>query len=199
MSSFRFPSAVTLALALSLSASVAAQTPDDFAPEPGAWFSPFAPPEPLATEQERQRADGYDGFVNRLVEADCPGYFPFSGADPWGDDFQTGDYVHPRVVEACLDRQVVLFTPVVAGLLDTLYSQLRAVEAETRRTDSTLTDALLEYHAAWLQGRDAKCNYEAAQYLGGTGANYAWLSCNVVSLKEHRAWVEREIEQSIIQ
>ena len=38
-------------------------------------------------------------------------------------------------------------------------------------------DALREMQLAWIKYRDALCDYEAAQWGGGTGAGPAYLSC----------------------
>ena len=159
------------------------------------WFAPFEEPEPLTTADQQRQAEQYDGFLGRLVETGCPRLYASTGTDPWGDAFTTGDDVHPRVVEACLDRQIVLLTPIVSASLDALYDRLRSVELEAGREETVLSQALLDYHGSWLSASDSRCEYEAAQYLGGTGANYAWLSCNAEALTEHQAWVQNEIEQ----
>ena len=107
----------------------------------------------------------------------------------------SGRPFHIRTIENCLSKQIDVLTPTVATLLNDLYEMHRRTEREVAppHMDSVLTNGLVAVQEAWLQSREAQCEYEADQYLGGTGASYAWLSCNVAALKRHREWAENGV------
>ena len=182
------------ALGIWLTLPASAQSTAPFVPEAGSWFPPFdGPSNSPTTEAEEEEAAVYDAYLHLLAAADCPSTYPTSGTDPFGDPFEVGDVVHTRMIEACLDRRIVLMTPAVSSALDRLHAFVREIEADVAgpgRTD--LSDALVARHAAWLSATDAACTYEAERYLGGVGASLGWLECRARETEAYGRWLEEE-------
>ena len=80
----------------------------------------------------------------------------------------------------CLDRELSYWD----GRLNAAYAQVmakdKAVDAEMTALGSaapSLSESLRAMQRAWIPFRDASCDYERAQWGGGTGGGPATLSC----------------------
>lgn len=80
--------------------------------------------------------------------------------------------------------------------LNRFYQEARAVE---RAEDAEMAgatgyqsqaEALREMQRAWITFRDAKCDYERAQWGGGTGGGPAWLSCLMYETAEQALYLQ---------
>ncbi|SDI26948.1 lysozyme inhibitor LprI family protein [Aliiruegeria lutimaris] len=80
----------------------------------------------------------------------------------------------------CLDQELAFWD----ARLNAVYRQVmlrdKAEDAELAEIGATvpsLSEALREMQRAWIPFRDAACDYERAQWGGGTGGGPATLSC----------------------
>ncbi|NDR56415.1 lysozyme inhibitor LprI family protein [Aliiruegeria sabulilitoris] len=80
----------------------------------------------------------------------------------------------------CLDQELAFWD----ARLNAVYRQVmvrdKAVDAEMAEIGSSapsLSEALREMQRAWIPFRDASCDYDRAQWGGGTGGGPATLSC----------------------
>jgi len=80
-------------------------------------------------------------------------------------------------MSGCTDRERARWD----DWLNTAYRQLSAVlaaqDAQAPSYAPDQAEALRAMQRAWIAFRDAKCDHEAAQWGGGTGAGPARLSC----------------------
>lgn len=83
-------------------------------------------------------------------------------------------------MSGCLDRELTLWD----GLLNSYYktAQARARQADQENaqyggTAPSLSDALRDMQRAWIPFRDATCDFERAQWGGGTGGGPATYQC----------------------
>lgn len=74
----------------------------------------------------------------------------------------------------------------------------RALDAEMKaagRTTGSAAQALKDMHTAWLVYRTARCAYEQAQWMGGTGGGPATAACDMVETARHVLILEARIGQ----
>ena len=76
------------------------------------------------------------------------------------------------------------------GRLNETYQQLRAQHAQG---DAAVVDNLRDMQRAWLTYRDARCDYEYAQWGGGTGGGPAILACQMQTTAEQVFVLEQNL------
>lgn len=93
----------------------------------------------------------------------------------------------------CLDRELTLWD----GRLNAAYRDLMAAErrldAEAKAFGSSApprADALRAMQRGWIAFRDARCDYERAQWGGGTGGGPATLACLMQMTGEQALYLE---------
>lgn len=190
-------------LASSLLAFSVASAQSRNALETGRWFAGFesgsgeyvrAFAADSVSEEDRLAGIEYGRLIERLVQAECPSVYSFSGSDPGGGGaFTYGEEVFIRTFENCIRKRMDTLTPVVADSLETLYQVFTTPRSDQQVGFSWLADPLLQVHRAWLAGREAVCEYEASRFSGGTGATYGYLTCAIQELENHFAWVKQEL------
>lgn len=80
----------------------------------------------------------------------------------------------------CLDRELSFWDGILNRNYQTLRDKARATDAEMRRIGASVTDleqTLREMQRAWIVLRDATCDFERAQWGGGTGGGPATYAC----------------------
>ena len=80
----------------------------------------------------------------------------------------------------CLDRELAFWDGMLNQVYDTVRAKARAVDAEMEEIGATVPKtepALRDMQRAWIPFRDATCDFERAQWGGGTGGGPATLSC----------------------
>lgn len=79
----------------------------------------------------------------------------------------------------CLDYERAQWDGWLNSVYQTLYATLAAEDVDAPSFVPKQAEALREMQRAWIGFRDAKCDYEATQWGGGTGAGPATVSCHL--------------------
>jgi uncharacterized protein YecT (DUF1311 family) len=79
----------------------------------------------------------------------------------------------------CLDRERAQWDGWLNTVYQQLYAKLAAQDAQIQSYAPKQAEALRDMQRAWIEFRDAKCGYEAAQWGGGTGAGPAAVNCHL--------------------
>lgn len=80
----------------------------------------------------------------------------------------------------CLDQELSFWDDRLNAAYGQVMARDKAVDAEMKDLGSaapSLAEALRAMQRAWIPFRDASCDYERAQWGGGTGGGPATLSC----------------------
>ncbi|SHJ65630.1 Protein of unknown function [Shimia gijangensis] len=93
----------------------------------------------------------------------------------------------------CYDKELQYWD----GRLNAAYKRVRRdakeIDAEMKELGSAApsqAEALLAMQRAWIVFRDAKCDFERAQWGGGTGGGPATVSCHMVLTAEQALFLE---------
>jgi uncharacterized protein YecT (DUF1311 family) len=80
----------------------------------------------------------------------------------------------------CLDRELGWWDDRLNRVYGRLMAEEKATDAEMKRIGATvpsLSETLRAMQRAWIPFRDAACDYERAQWGGGSGGGPATLAC----------------------
>lgn len=77
----------------------------------------------------------------------------------------------------CLDAEYALWDAKLNEAYQFLRTEYQAPDADRFEGAPALADALRDMQRGWIGYRDARCEFEAAQWYGGTGASPAFLGC----------------------
>ncbi|RYH12366.1 lysozyme inhibitor LprI family protein [Tropicimonas sp. IMCC6043] len=83
-------------------------------------------------------------------------------------------------MNTCLDAELVFWDARLNAAYGAVMAKDEAVDAELAKLGSAappLAPALRAMQRAWITFRDARCDYEGAQWGGGTGGGPATLGC----------------------
>lgn len=130
-----------------------------------------------------------------LAETDDPRICIGLSANACMADTPGGDTTYG--MGGCLDAERAYWD----GRLNTAYGAVmmahKATDAEMQEIGasvSSLADALQDMQRAWIPYRDAACDYERAQWGGGTGGGPATLSCLMQITGEQALALEMRLE-----
>lgn len=97
-------------------------------------------------------------------------------------------------ISACLERELAWWD----GRLNDAYGRLRAIDADEDADPSgfappvTRVEALRAMQRAWIAFRDATCDYERAQWGGGTGGGPATIGCLMRMIARQSLYLEEQ-------
>jgi uncharacterized protein YecT (DUF1311 family) len=142
--------------------------------------------------------DAVPPALSLLADAECPDVWPADAVFPEDVQNAAGEEVHIRVIEACLDVQLVRSEHTLSDALDGVHDAMSAAVTdriaavgaggiENYDPRPTLADA----HAQWMTSRDADCAVLAQSYFGGTGAAYEGVVCHLRATRERLDWTAR--------
>ena len=77
----------------------------------------------------------------------------------------------------CLDAEYALWDAKLNEAYQFLRTEYQAQDADRLEGAPALADALRDMQRGWIGFRDARCEFEAAQWYGGTGASPAFMGC----------------------
>lgn len=77
----------------------------------------------------------------------------------------------------CLDAEYALWDAKLNEAYQFLRDEYQAQDADRFEGAPALGDALRDMQRGWISYRDARCEFEAAQWYGGTGSSPAFLGC----------------------
>lgn len=96
-------------------------------------------------------------------------------------------------ITACLDREFGAWDQALNAAYGALRDRERAEDAETAGQPGypSQADALRDMQRAWIAFRDATCDFERAQWGGGTGAGPAGAGCLMRMTGEQTLYLQR--------
>lgn len=77
----------------------------------------------------------------------------------------------------CLDSELWLWDGKLNEAYQMLRDEYRAIDADRFEGTPALADALRDMQRGWIVFRDSRCEFETAQWYGGTGSSPAFLGC----------------------
>lgn len=77
----------------------------------------------------------------------------------------------------CLNAEYEIWDAKLNEAYQSLRAQYQEQDADRFEGAPSLADALRDMQRGWIGYRDARCEFEAAQWAGGTGASPAYLGC----------------------
>jgi uncharacterized protein YecT (DUF1311 family) len=98
----------------------------------------------------------------------------------------------------CFSAEADWWVSRLTRVYDDRLAEDRALDAEMKaagRAAGSAAQALEDMHAAWLAYRTARCAYEQAQWMGGTGGGPATAACYMVETARHVLILEARIGQ----
>lgn len=131
-------------------------------------------PLPAAAQDIRFDAAVIDACLARGGWEDCIG----SAADACMAASPGGETT--IVSNGCLEREFAWWDKELNAAYQRLIAEMQRRDAD--RWDAqqpSQEDAARDMQRAWIAFRDATCNFEVLGWWGGTGANGAWMSCQM--------------------
>ncbi len=77
----------------------------------------------------------------------------------------------------CLDSELWLWDDKLNEAYQILLAEYREMDAERFEGAPALAEALRDMQRGWIAYRDGRCEFETAQWYGGTGSSPAFLGC----------------------
>lgn len=94
-------------------------------------------------------------------------------------------------MSGCTDLELDWWDSRLNTIYGQLNSHLKALDAEAMDYAPSQADALKEMQRAWIPYRDAKCEFVATEWTGGTGAGPATIWCLMEETARQALYLEQ--------